>query len=232
MKVKLLRNPLIFFLLFGVLSSLSGQKSELALKLGGHLTSTTDYFINIGNTPYSLEYPRGRDIAPDFGVMYRYNGGLRWSLEIEGMYSNSILLYNVERSSILIAASVLDTCINSSKTLQIPIRYKYFVKPGLNVFGGLGIQIFIAEEIESKTIANEPELSLLLNNAKELINGRHPFIEFGAGLEVTSRISVDAKYMFVIGSIINNLEFENTSIQPDVKWRGAYVNISYRFLKI
>lgn len=232
MKVKLFRFSLWIFIVFLSYSQSAAQKNEFAIKLGGHLASTTDYLHTFGNGPYAIDYLNGRDVAPDFGIMYRFNGGKRWSLEIEGMYSNFILRYNVYRESINMGASAIDFGLNEARTLQIPIRYKYFVRQGFSVFGGAGAQIFLPVELEDKTIVNEPELSSLINNAKDLNSGTLPFIEFGAGLEITSRISVDAKYVIVIGSIINNLEFQNTSIQPSVNLRGTYVNISYRFLKI
>lgn len=232
MKVKLFRCTILIFLVFLSTSYSSAQKNEFAIKLGGHIATTTDHLHTFGTGPYTIDYLNGRDLAPDFGIMYRYNGGKRWSLEIEGMYSNFLLRYNVIKESINIGASAYDFGLNEAKTIQIPIRYKYFVRQGFSVFAGAGAQIFLAVEMEDRTIGNEPELSSLLNNAKNLIDGTVPFIEIGAGLEVTSRISVDAKYVIVLGSIINNLEFQNTSIQPNVKLRGAFVNISYRFLKI
>ncbi len=232
MKVKMFRFSLLIFIVFLSSTSGSAQKNEFAIKLGGHLATTTEYLHTFGNGPYTIDYLNGRDVALDFGLMYRYNGGKRWSIEVEGMYSNFLLRYNVLRESLNMGASAFDFGLNEAKTLQIPLRYKYFVRQGFSVFGGVGAQIFLGVDQEDKTIVNEPELSSLLNNAKNLNDGTIPFIEIGAGLEVTSRISVDAKYVLVLGSIINNLEFQNTSIQPNVKLRGTYVNISYRFLKI
>jgi len=231
MKVYFFRFNLIFFLILLFSIPSKAQKHEIAVKAGGHLAQSSGFLNTFGEGPFAIEFEEGRDLAVDVGLMYRFNGGLRWSLELEGLYSNFKMFYNVRKASINMDASLFEPGGNSAQTLHIPLRLKYFVKPGLSLFGGIGAQIFIAEEMDDLQIPNEPELSELFNSANALNDGTVPFIELGAGLEVTDRISVDIKYIFALGSVINNFQFQNTSIAPDVNLRAAFVNLSYRFLK-